>query len=145
MRPSAVIPRLKAQCPIFSGRVAGAIDYKRAIQADEFPVPHAFVLLAGITPDGDDQLSSLDQGMQVQLSVVIAVSTAADDRGQDASERFMDCFVQVRDALLGWTPDPAFGPILMDGMTLSEGETFTRARAWAQIDITAAAMVRDLA
>lgn len=144
MRPSAIIPRLRSECPVFGGRVAGAVDYRRAIVADDFPVPHAFVLLAAITPSGEVQLSRLDQEVNVQLSVVVAVSSAADDRGQDASEQFITCFAQIRDALLGWTPDSSFGPILMDGFTLTEGETFTRARAWAQIDITAAAMVRDI-
>ena len=145
MRPSLIIPRLRAACPIFAGRVAGAIGYRQAIQQDDFPAPHAFVLLAGISPTGEDLVSQLDQEVNLQLSVVLAVSSAADDRGQDACEQMVSCFVQVRDALLGWSPDPTkYGPILMDGLTLSEGESFTRARAWAQCDITAAALVRDI-
>lgn len=145
MRPSLIIPRLRAECPIFAGRVAGALDYKRALLAEDFPVPHAFVLLQGINPTGEDQLSNLDQEVNLQMSVVLAVSSAADDRGQDAGEQMISCFVQVRDALLGWSPDlNLYGSILMDGLTLADGEAFTRARAWAQCDISSAAMVRDI-
>lgn len=145
MRPSLVIPRLRTQCPIFANRVAGAIDYKRAVASDDFPVPHAFVLLQGITPTGEELLSDLDQEVNSQLSVVIAVSSAGDARGQDAGEQLISCFVQVRTALLGWSPDPTlFGLILMDGLTLAEGESFTRSRSWAQCDITSTSLVRDL-
>ena len=145
MRPRLIIPRLRAQCPIFENRVAGSIDYKRAVTNDDLPVPHAFVLLQGITPTGEELLSGLDQEVNSQLSVVIAVSSAVDARGQDAGEQLITCFAQVRDALLGWSPDPAlYGLILMDGLTLAEGESFTRARSWAQCDITSTALVRDL-
>jgi hypothetical protein len=145
MRPSDIIPRLRAECPIFAGRVAGAIAYSKAAESDAFPVPHAFVLLQGITPSGDTQLSSLDQEMSLQFTVVIAVSSAADDRGQDAGEQLIDCFVELRTALLGWSSDATkYCPILMDGLTLAEGESFTRARAWAQCDFTATAMLTDI-
>lgn len=145
MRPSQIIPRLRAQCPIFENRVAGAIDYTRAVQSDDFPVPHAFVLLQGITPTGEELISNLDQEMNSQLSVVLAVSSSLDGRGQDASEQLISCFMQVRNALLGWSPNPAlYGLILMDGLTLAEGESFTRARSWAQCDITSTSLLSDL-
>ena len=145
MRPSMIIPRLRAQCPIFSNRVAGAIAFRQAMGADDFSVPHAFVLLMGVVPTGQDVISQLDQVVNAQLQVVIAVSSAADDRGQDAAEQMLTCFVQVRDALLGWSPDVLkFGPIIMDGLVLSEGESFTRARSWAECNIVSEMMVRDL-
>lgn len=145
MRPRIIIPRLRALCPMFSGRVAGAIDFRRAMQSDDLPVPHAFVLLQGITTTGDDLLSQLDQEVNSQLTVFVSVSSTADERGQDASEQLIGAFVEIRDALLGWTPDASrYGAVLMDGMTLVEGELFTRARSWAQVDIVSAALVRDL-
>ena len=145
MRPSLIIPRLRAQCPVFSNRVAGAIQFRQAMGADDFPVPHAFVLLMGVVPTGQDLISGYDQVVNAQLQVVVAVSSAADDRGQDASEQMISCFVQVRDALLGWTPDPQrYGPIITDGLVLSEGESFTRARSWAEVNIVSEMLVRDL-
>ena len=147
MRPSLIIPRLREQCPVFSGRVAGAIDYRRAIESDDFAVPHAFVLLAAIAPDGDEQISTLDQEVSCQLSVMLAVAADADVTGQDASQQLFSCFVQIRSALLGWTPDATlYTPFAMDGLMLADGEaTFLRARAWAQCDITASAMARGIA
>lgn len=147
MRPSLIIPRLREQCPVFAGRVAGAIDYRRAIEADDFPAPHAFVLLAAIAPDGDEQIAALDQEVSCQLSVMLAVSADGDVTGQDASQQLFSCFIQIRTALLGWTPDETrYTPFAMDGLVLADGEaTYLRARAWAQCDITASAMVRGIA
>lgn len=145
MRPRIIIPRLRELCPIFAGRVAGAVDFRRAAQSDDYPAPHAFVLLQGITPTGEDLLSQIDQEMALNLTIWLCVPSTADERGQDASEQLISCFVQVRTALLGWTPDvERYTAIMMDGLTLPEGETFTRSRAWAQCDVVSNSLVRDI-
>lgn len=138
MRPSLIIPRLRAQCPIFASRVAGAASYRQVSQQDDFQVPHAFVLLGTDNADGEVMLSSLDQELTTRIAVVVAVANTADERGQDASEAIYDIRAQLIAALVGWTPDAAkFSPILYRGMP--DDPELTRARAWAQFDFEALA------
>ena len=74
MRPSLIIPRLLAECPIFAGRVAGAATYARVAQEDAFPLPHAFVLPMSEAANGDVMLSDLDQELATRIAIVVAVS-----------------------------------------------------------------------
>lgn len=132
MRPSLIIPRLRASCPMFGGRVAGAANFRQAAQQDDFPAPHAFVLV-GADQDGEVMLSGLDQEITTRFAVVVAVQNTADERGQDAGEAFYDARAELLAALVGWTPDPArYAPVLYLGMP--DDPDVTRARAWAQFD-----------
>lgn len=145
MRPRLVIPRIIDMCPSFEGRVSGAWDFPRAFGNEDLPVPHAFVMLAGLTSSGEDLISNFDQEVNTQLTVAVCVSTETGEDGFDASEQLLSLLVELRDALLGWTPEPEkYGPIMLDGLTLMEGEMFTRARAWASVDLVSAFLFGDL-
>lgn len=145
MRPRLVIARLRAACPSFAGRVSGALDFPRAVGADDWPVPHAFVMLQAVTPTGDEILSPYDQEVNSQLTVALCVTSTADVRGQEASEALIGLFLEVRTALLGWTPDPnLYTPVAVEGFTYIGDEAWSRARSWAQVDVFSAAFSRDL-
>jgi hypothetical protein len=145
MRPSLVIPRIRAQAPIFQGRVAGAKGIAQAIANDDLPAPNCFIVLMGITPAEEALLGPHKPQMLVQLAALICVPNAVnDERGQGAAEDLYSCFLQLRDALQDWTPDAAkYGPVQMDALTL-DGETYNRARAWAQVDFNSTADLPDL-
>ncbi len=143
MRPSLIIPRLRSECPIFSNRVAGAASLKHALMQDDFAVPHAFVVRAPMEV-AEAMLSDLDQDINLNFAVAIAVSYTADDRGQDASEALADCIAEVVAAIKGWTPDgELYAPILLAGET-GDYTDWTRARAWTQLDFTSASTTAAL-
>lgn len=132
MRPSLIIPRLRAQCPLFVNRVAGSATYRQVSIQDDFPVPHAFVLPMGES-DAEVMLSSLDQELTTRFAVVVAVSNTSDERGQAAAEAIYDIRVELLTALVGWTPDATrYAPILYRGMP--DDPDITRSRAWVQFD-----------
>ena len=144
MRPSLIIPRLRAQCPVFQQRVAGAATFRQVVLQDDFPVPHAFVLPLGDSADGDVMVSGLDQELTTRFSVNVAVANTSDERGQAAAELIYDARAELIAALVGWTPDAArFSPILYRGMP--DDPDITRARAWAQFDFEALAFTATAA
>jgi hypothetical protein len=137
MRPSLVIPRIRAQCPIFANRVAGSATYRQVALQDDFPVPHAFVLPLGDAADGEVMLSNLDQELTTRFAVVVAVANTSDERGQAAAEIIFDARAQLIAALVGWTPGASFAAVLYRGMP--DDPDINRARAWAQFDFEALA------
>jgi hypothetical protein len=143
MRPSLVIPRIRAQCPIFANRVAGSATYRQVSLQDDFAVPHAFVLPLGEAADGEVMLSNLDQELTTRFAVVVAVANTSDERGQAAAEVIFDARAQLIAALVGWAPNPTFAPVLYRGMP--DDPDITRARAWAQFDFEARAYTASAA
>lgn len=138
MRPSLVIPRIRAQCPIFANRVAGAATYRQVSLQDDFPAPHAFVLPLGELADGEVMISAVDQELATRFAVVVAVSNTSDERGQAAAEAIYDIRASLLTALVGWTPDATrYAPVLYRGMP--DDPDVNRARAWAQFDFEALA------
>ena len=135
MRPSLIIPRIRAQCPIFANRVAASATYRQVSMQDDFPVPHAFVLPLGDNADGEVMLSALDQELTTRFAVVVAVSNASDERGQAAAEVIYDIRRALLTALVGWVPAPQYGAVLYQGMP--DDPDISRARAWAQFDFAA--------
>jgi hypothetical protein len=138
MRPSLVIPRIRAQCSIFANRVAGAATYRQVSLQDDFPAPHAFVLPLGELADGEVMISTVDQELATRFAVVVAVSNTSDERGQAAAEAIYDIRASLLTALVGWTPDATrYAPVLYRGMP--DDPDVNRARAWAQFDFEALA------
>ena len=133
MRPSLVIPRIRAQCSIFANRVAGSATYRQVSLQDDFPAPHAFVMPLGEVADGEVMISTVDQELTTRFAVVVAVTNTSDERGQAAAEAIYDIRAALLAALVGWTPDATrYAPILYRGMP--DDPDVNRARAWAQFD-----------
>lgn len=140
IRTSLVIPRIRAQCPIFANRVAGSLGWERfkdlmqSSAISDFPVPHAFVLPQPDTSEGSIELSSLAQELPARFGVVVVVSNTSDEPGAIASDQLMDARDQLHAALIGFAPAEDMAPILYEGM--ADAPDYNRAKAWAQFDFT---------
>lgn len=135
MRPSLIIPRLRASCPIFSGRVFGAAAYAVAAEQVDVVVPAAFVIPAGDSAQPDELIGAHLQEVEDRFAIVVAVSNTADERGQDGAEQLHDVRAQLIAALCGWSPDAATDPINYLG---ADGEPqIDRARIWHSFDFSA--------
>lgn len=133
IRPSLIIPRIRAECPIFSNRVAGTAKLRLVFDQNDLPVPHAFFTPRGSDATGDDTTSPLDQEIIRRFTVTVAVANISDDRGQGAAEALCDVEAELVAALVGWSPeDGVYDPIRFLG-TPDEIDV-SRARAWADFD-----------
>jgi hypothetical protein len=134
MRPSLIIPRIRSECPIFAGRVAGSATAVKAMEEGaSIPVPHAFVMPGDLVPTGEALLSGLDQELNANFSVLVALDNRDDPRGQSAAEAMYDAAVELFSALIGWTPDASrYAPCLFAGMP--DIPDLNRAYLWAQLD-----------
>ncbi|MFH5927151.1 phage tail terminator protein [Roseomonas xinghualingensis] len=137
IRPSLVIPRIKAQCPIFANRVAGAAAMRKALLQDDFPVPHAFVVPLSDTGEGEVSLSDLAQELPARFGVVVVVDNTSDEPGMAAAEKLMNVRDELHAALIGWAPSEAHAPCIYVGMP--DDPDTSRARCWAQFDFTSTA------
>jgi hypothetical protein len=134
LEPSLIIPRIREACPIFGMRVAGALALRSAIESDDLPVPHAFVVPLHDQGEGDAEISPLAQGMPARFGVVVAVPNTTDEPGLSAASKLLEVRRQLLEALIGFQPGEDYAPVLYDRMP--EPPDFNRARAWAQFDFT---------
>jgi hypothetical protein len=137
IRPSLVIPRIRAQCPIFAGRVAGAATMRKLYANDDFPVPHAFVIPLSDSGEAEVMLSDLAMDLAVRFAVVVAVDNTTDEPGMAAAETLMDARDQLHAALIGWAPSEAHAPCIYAGMP--DDPDTSRLRAWCQMDFVSTA------
>ena len=92
---------LRAYCPSFEGRVGGAAEYA-AIDITNLPMPCAFVLpVSEIGEDMDSMGTDYRQRVKQVFCVVILVSTADQERGQDAFDAIEDLKAEIFKAILG--------------------------------------------
>lgn len=134
LRPSLVIKQIRDECPLFDGRVAGALSFRKCREQDDFPAPHAFILPMEDVDDAEADLSPLDQYLTARFAVVVAVPNTSDEQGQDAGERLIDVRNELLAALIGFQPGENYAPILYAGMP--DAIEFNRARAWAVFAFT---------
>lgn len=137
IRPSLVIPRIVAQCPIFAGRVAGAAAMRKLYAQDDFPVPHAFVIPLSDTGESEVMLSDLAQELAVRFAVVVAVDNTSDEPGMAAAEMLMTARDQLHAALIGWKPSETHAECLYAGMP--DDPDTSRIKCWAQFDFASTA------
>ena len=104
MKLTPVIAALRARCPYFENRVAGAAQFKNLPEVGKLRLPAAYVV------PGDDSPGE---------TVVVILSNGRDERGQFASYDVVDDVRQMLfKALLGWNPEACGNPITYDGGTL---------------------------
>lgn len=137
MKPSLIIPRLRASCPIFAGRVFGAAAYAEAAASDDVAAPCAFVVPAGDSALADELLGAEHlQTVEDRFAVVVCVSNTADERGAAGAEQLHDARAELIAALCGWSPDAQTDPINYQG---AESEpAIDRSRIWHSFDFSAA-------
>lgn len=137
MKLSLIIAALRARCPIFENRVAGAAEFKALSENAKLKLPAAYVVPADDTVGEHKSQTDYWQVLTEGFAVIIALDNRRDARGQAAAfDAVDDIRAEIWKALLGWQPDPdadvinyAGGQLLdMDRGILLYQYDFTRER-----------------
>ncbi|MDX7478664.1 phage tail terminator protein [Enterobacter roggenkampii] len=119
MKLTPVIAALRARCPVFENRVAGAAQFKDLPEVGKMKLPSAYVVPGDDSPGEQKSQTDYWQTLREGFSVIVFVSNGRDERGQFAS---FDVVHEIRrmlfKALLGWNPEEGGNPIVYDGGTL---------------------------
>lgn len=136
MNLTTVIQALRARCPSFANRVAGAAEYKPLPESAALSVPCAFVIPLDDNPSENKSQNVTRQAMTESFAVIVAISNTTDERGQAAAYSTDTIRAALWAALLGWSPDEA----IYDGITYEGGSLLSldRARLWYQFEFGAA-------
>lgn len=142
MQLELIIAQLRALCPSFNGRVAGAAEFKPVPEAAALPVPCAFVIPLDDRPDPPKALNAVGQEMTDSFGVVVALDNRADEKGQIAFDAVHAVRSEIWKALLGWVPGPVdsvnpatdYNGIYYEGGSLL---AIDRARLWYQFEFGA--------
>jgi hypothetical protein len=134
MNLTPIVAALRQRCPSFAQRVAGAAEYAAAQASTALLLPHAFVIPLDDNPSDPGDGNVLRQGLTDGFAVVVAVSSALDERGQAATEQVEALRRALWSALLGWSPGPEYEGIKYQGGSL---QALDRARLWYQFEFGA--------
>jgi len=106
---AAVIERLKAEVPEFSGRVSGAADLAALQRANALPqtTPAAHVIPSGLAAGPDSALLGYFRQDVRRLYTVVLTWRIADPLGSRRITDVESLIEAVVQALSGWTPDPS--------------------------------------
>ncbi|EEZ9256384.1 TPA: phage tail terminator protein [Escherichia coli] len=119
MKLTPVIAALRARCPCFENRVAGAAQFKNLPEVGKLRLPAAYVVPGDDSPGENKSQTDYWQELKEAFSVVVILSNGRDERGQFASYDVVDDVRQMLfKALLGWNPEACGNPITYDGGTL---------------------------
>lgn len=134
MQLEPIIAALRARCPTFSNRVAGAADFKPLPETASLAVPCAFVIPLDDNPQESMAMNSVRQVLKDSFAVVVAISNTADEKGQGSAASVHTYRAALWAALLGWRPDLRY-----DGITYEGGQLLSldRARIWYQFEFGA--------
>ena len=134
MNLGLVIDAIRARCPTFEGRVAGAANFADGIDtAQNLAVPCAFVvpLDEDASPDESGETTGLNQTLTERFGVVVCFNNKVDEggdrRGQGAASKFDAMRFELHRALLNWRIDPvraARGLLDAEGVSVTPGEGF---------------------
>lgn len=131
MKPSVIVSRLKAECPVFQGRVGAAADFSAAVENDLLAVPHAFVHLVRDAASETGLLGVVSQELVEVFGVTVAVDNTVGIAGGVGSEQLDDIREELRSAMLGWEPDPCYRAFEYVG---GESIDLNRARLWHRFE-----------
>lgn len=142
MQLELIVAQLRALCPSFNGRVAGAAEFKPVQEAAALPVPCAFVIPIDDRPDPPKALNAVGQEMTDSFGVIVALDNRTDEKGQSAFASVHTIRAEIWHALLGWVPGPVntvnpatfYNGIFYEGGSLL---SLDRARLWYQFEFGA--------
>lgn len=134
MQLELIITALRARCPTFASRVAGAAQFKMLPENAALAVPAAFVIPLDDSPQPPGSQNSIRQVMTDSFAVVIAVSNVADEKGQTSAHSIDALRAELWAALLGWRPTDRYDGISYEGGSLL---AIDRARLWYQFEFGA--------
>ena len=132
MKPSLIIPRIRAQVSAFSNRVGGTAAFEAAASSNEdIAVPAAFVVPLGEEVSDSVSAPGVVQIIDDRFGVIVVVSNTADEGGADGAEQVDDLRASLLTALTAYRPSVAHHPIrYMGGQHLA----IDRARLWHQFE-----------
>lgn len=113
-----IITALRARCPTFSNRIAGAAEYKPLKEAQALQVPCAFVLPLDDSPQESRAQNSVRQALNDSFAVVVYVSNTTDEKGQTGMVNVNALRTELWAALLGWRPADRYDGITYEGGSL---------------------------
>lgn len=135
MNLNLVIAQIRNYCPVFSGRVAGAAEFNMLPETTAMPVPVAYVIPLDDNPGERMSLNDVRQPLMDAISIIVAVSNVADERGQSAVNTARGTIrAALWKALLGWQPEADYRGMEYQGGHLIKKD---RARLWYQFDFAA--------
>lgn len=140
MNLTPVIQQIRNHCASFGGRVAGAARFKMLDETTTLTVPCAFVIPLDDNPGESMSANSVRMPLIDSFAVIVAVSNAADERGQAAIESAHDTLrAELWAALLGWRPDGLGADSRYKGLEYQGGNLLDldRSRLWYQFDFGA--------
>lgn len=94
---AAFISQLRANAPIFGGRVAGSADYQAGLRNynPEMELPAAYVLPLGQDADANQVWNGLIQVLHKGIGVAVELDAQRDRRGQDPTMMFDEIEAQI--------------------------------------------------
>lgn len=133
MKLTPIINEIKANCPTFEGRVAGAAEYANLRNRSNMNVPSAYVVPLDDNASDLTSQTGYRQTVTDGFSVIVVISNQADERGQAAANQQHDLRAELWAALLGLELDD------YDEITYSGGNLLhvDRARLDYQYDFNA--------
>lgn len=121
-----IIRRLRARCPVFAHRVAGAADASQWDASRATDLPFAVVIPLGTRPTVGETGAGrnnkapatihIEHGYQVQ----VIISGAGDERNQLAAQQWETLRMAILDALLWWRPTKEQGEITFRSVEVGE-------------------------
>lgn len=142
MQLELIIAQMRALCPSFNGRVAGAAEFKPVSEAAALPVPCAFVIPLDDRPEPPKVQNAVGQEMTDSFAVIVGLDNRSDEKGQSGAASVHAIRAEVWRALLGWIPGPVntvnpatdYNGIFYEGGSLL---SLDRARLWYQFEFGA--------
>jgi hypothetical protein len=102
----ATIEHLRAHCPTFEGRVAGAADFAQGLKEynASMRLPAAYVIPLDQEGSGHQAMTALLQTLTRTVGVVVEFDARPDRRGQVPAMRYDETQAEICKAVLNWQP-----------------------------------------
>lgn len=117
MKLTQIIEEIKANCPTFEQRAAGAAEYANLRNRSNLRVPASYVVPMDENASEMGNGSGYRQILTEGFSVIVVISNLADERGQQAVNQLHDLRAELWAALLGFEMD-GYDPITYSGGNL---------------------------
>lgn len=135
MQIDTIIAALRTRCAaVFGNNVAGAAEFKGLDETAALPLPCAFVIPMDDNPGDNTSANGTRQILTETIAVVVALSNAADQRGQAGAHSMHSVRAALLSALMGWQPTDDHDPFQYTGGTLL---AMDRARLFYQFEFSA--------
>lgn len=117
MRITPIVEQLRARCPGFQKRVAGALDWNPTQASALVELPAAFVIPTGDEADPPATQNVVTQTVRDSIDVCVVLRNV-DERGQAAADQLHSVRASLFRALVGFEPDKDMGWLEYDSGAL---------------------------